>query len=238
MNKFIIILLFLSNSLFSQNEPTAINEDEKSSFIIGGTVNILVQNNSYPLSALGISSGIGGIGGIYSNSQDDIKNILYSFNPYLGYDLSPTWTMGVQLNARFGKYEIKDVDSPGQPAVLDFTRNSSQYGMGLFARKLFLEDSKFNLFIQPGIAYNIMTEEEEYDSLSSSKEKSKFLSASIGFGALYNINNRFRLTARLGGLSYAIGRWEVEGTSIEKDFNTFQTNFNLASVFFGLEIRM
>jgi len=47
-----------------------------------------------------------------------------------------------------------------------------------------------------------------------------------------------RTTLRIGGLNYVSGKWEIVNTVTEKDFSSFGMNINLATIFFGFEMKL
>lgn len=209
--------------------------DIGSKFILGGSMNFLIQNNTYPLSSLSISSGIGGI---YSNSVNDTKNTTFAITPYFGKEINKKIFVGLQLDYRIGKYKAEDTFVFGQPDSIDFERNSNQIGIGFFTRHILNPNNQFSFFIQPYLEYNILNEEELQDSNITQEEKANYFELGAGLGMLYNINNTIRATLRTGGLNYVNGKWEIKDTDTEKDFSSFGTNLNLSTIFFGFEIRI
>jgi hypothetical protein len=204
-------------------------------FIIGGSINFLIQNNTYPLSSLSINSGLGGI---YSNSTDNTKNMSFAITPYFGKEISQKLFVGLQLDYRIGKYRAEDTFVFGQPNDIDFERNANQIGIGMFSRHILNPNNQFSFFIQPYFEYNLLNEEELQDSNVTQEEKASFFELGAGLGVLYNINNRIRATLRTGGLNYVNGKWEIIDTDTERDFSSFGTNLNLSTIFFGFEIRI
>ncbi|MBK8347036.1 MAG: hypothetical protein IPL08_05210 [Saprospiraceae bacterium] len=199
--------------------------------ILGGSINFLTQNNTYPISSLSINSGIGGI---YSNSTDDTRNTTFAITPYFGKEINPKLFVGLQLDYRIGRYKAEF----GQINSINFERNSNQIGIGLFTRHILYPNNKFSFFIQPYLEYNLLNEEEIQNSNVTQEEKANYFEVGAGLGILYNINSKIRATLRTGGLNYVNGKWEIKDTDKEKYFSSFGTNLNLSTIFFGFEIRI
>jgi hypothetical protein len=231
MNKLILTALVVSILQVVNAQETEIENN----IILGGSINFLMQNNTYPFSSLFINSGIGGI---YSNSTNDTKNTTFAITPFFGKEINPKLFIGLQFDYRIGRYKVGDSFVFGQPNSIDFERNSNQFGIGLFARHVLNPNSKFSFFIQPYLEYNLLNEEEIQDSNVTQAEKANYFEVGAGLGILYNINSKIRATLRTGGLNYINGKWEIKDTDTEKVFNSFGTNLNLSSIFFGFEIRI
>ncbi len=231
MKSFLVILAIISSSqlILAQEEVST------HSYVLGGSFNFLVQNNTYPLSSLSLNSGIGGI---YSNSTNDTKNTTFAITPYIAKDINAHWLLGLQLDYRVGNYIAEDLIRFSQPELYDLERSSNQIGIGLFSRYTLNPTQEFNLYLQPYFEYNSLNEEEFEDTVLTQEEKASFIELGIGLGVLYNVNDRMRATLRMGGLNYINGKWEIVNTDTEKDFSSFGTNLNLATIFFGFEIKM
>lgn len=210
-------------------------QEIESKFIIGGSMNFLLQNNTYPLSSLSI---ISGIGGIYSNSTNDTKNTTFAITPYFGKEISQKLFVGLQLDYRIGKYKAEDTFVFGQSNSIDFERNSNQIGIGVFTRHILNPNNQFSFFIQPYLEYNFLDEEELQDSNVIQEQKANYFELGAGLGVLYNINKNVRATLRTGGLNYVNGKWEIKDTDTEKDFSSFGMILNLSTIFFGFELRI
>jgi len=117
-------------------------------------------------------------------------------------------------------------------------RQSNQFGIGLFSRHTLNPNQLFNFYLQPYFEYNILNEKRSQDANITQEEKASFIELGVGMGVLYNINNRMRTTLRIGGLNYVSGKWEIVNTVTEKDFSSFGMNINLATIFFGFEMKL
>ncbi len=225
----LIELLFIFCHTLKSQETLIENK-----YILGGSINFQVQNNTYPLSILSLNSGIGGI---YTNGVSDSKNTSYSISPYIGKEISPGLIIGVHLDYQIGKYK-SDVTEFGQPNFINYKRNSSEIGFGLFTRHILNPGQQFNLFIQPYIDYHLLNEEVLQDSELTQEQKASYFKLGAGAGLLYNINKKIRANLRIGGINYINGKWEILNTTTKKDFSSFGTNINLSSLYFGFELRL
>ena len=231
MKKLTLFLLLLS--LF--NILNAQEETKQNHFIIGGSLNFLLQNNTYPLSSV---STISGIGGIYSNGINDTKNTSISISPYVGKELNNHLLLGIQLDYRLGKYKTDDAYLFGQTNPVDYERRSYQIGIGVFSRHILNPEKRINFYIQPYFEYNLLHEENFQNSNSTQEEKVNYIELGLSAGILFNINDRWRATLRIGGLSYVNGKWEIVDTSTKKNFSSFGTNLNFASFYLGFEMKL
>ena len=231
MKKMMVITLLISLvQVGYAQEEIALNK-----FILGGSINFSIQNNTYPLSSLSINSGFGGI---YSNNINDTKNSTFAFSPYVGKEINAHLLVGLQFDYRKRKYEEENSFGFGQPNTVDFVRQSNQFGIGLFSRYTLNPNHLFNFYLQPYFEYNILNEKRSQDANITQEEKASFIELGVGMGVLYNINNRMRTTLRIGGLNYVSGKWEIVNTVTEKDFSSFGMNINLATIFFGFEMKL
>ncbi len=231
MKKLTLIILVISfiQTIHAQ-EDTVQNK-----YVLAGSMNFFIQNNTYPLSGLSINSGFGGI---YSNSLDDTKNTFFAITPSIGKEINPKWMFGIQLDYRISKYRADNILVVGQSNSVDLQRNSNQIGAGIFSRFTLNPDNKFNLYFQPYIAYNLAQEEENQNSSITQEEKAYFVELGIDVGILYNISERMRATLRIGGLNYVKGKWEIVDSDTEKEFSSLGTRVNLATIYFGFEFRL
>ncbi len=225
----IAILISIAHIINAQEQM------DKNKFILGGSINLHIQNNTYPLSSLSINSGIGGI---FSNSTTDVKNTNFSFLPYFGKEINPQLTLAFQVDYRVGIYKANNTSVFGQSDPVNFERNSNQIGIGIFTRHTLNPYKQFSFYIQPYFEYNILNEEESLDSNIAQQEKASYLELGLGVGLLYNINDRMRVILRTGALNYVNGNWEILDTDTEKKFSSFGANINLSTIFLGFEIKV
>ncbi|MFT5166169.1 MAG: opacity protein-like surface antigen [Saprospiraceae bacterium] len=228
-----LVLILVMVSLFQI--MNAQDESSANPIVIGGSLNFLTQNNTYPFSSLTINSGIGGI---YSNSTNQTKNFTFSISPYIGKELNQNWLLGIELDYRIGNYKAEDTFVFGQLNTVDFERKSNQIGIGIIIRYILNPEDQFNFYLQPYVEYNILNEEESQDSNVTQEEKANYIELGIGGGILYNINDTWRATIRIGGLNYVNGSWEIVDTDTGNDFSSFGTNLNFSSIRFGIEMKL
>ena len=227
----IVFILTLVNIGIVYGQDTG--KDEK--MILGGSANFLTQNNTFPLS----SSAIIPLGsGIYSNSTSEIRVTTLAISPYWGMEINSRFHGAVQLTYGLRRYKSDDATVVGQVTTVDFERNSNLFGVGLFTRHIINPGGQFVFFIQPYIGYSFASEQEIQDSFVTQEGRTRYLELDVGAGLLYNINDKARLILRTGGLNFISGKWEVLDTDIGKEFNSFSSNINLATIFFGFEVRI
>lgn len=235
MKKLIFTVLCLSILKLINAQETEMGNK----FILGGSMNFLIQNNTYPLSSLSLNSRIGGI---YSNGTNETKYTTLAFSPYFGKEISQKFMVGLQFDYRIVKNEQDDVQvfvlGQSNPNTIDLKRNSNQIGFGIFTRYLINPSNQFSFFFQPYAEYNLLNEELSEDSNITQEEKANFLELGVGLGMTYNINKNVRAVLRSGGLSYVMGNWEIKNTDTAKDFSSFGTNLSLSNIFLGFEIRI
>lgn len=224
---FVFIIIAISG--FSQEET------KTNTIILGGSMNLLLQNNTYPLSSIG---SISGLGGVYSNNLNDIKNRSFSFSPYIGKEINTKLLIGLSLELQFAKYDAEGTIFIGQPSVDRLTRNSKKLGGGIFARYTFNPESKIKFFIQPSINFFTLKEEQLNDEILTQEERVNFIDIGVDLGLFYDINSKVRITLRNGGLSYINGNWKIIDTDTEKNFSAFGSNLSLQRTFLGVEIRI
>lgn len=228
-----ITLLALLISMFyvlNAQEEIAPNK-----FIIGGSMNFLIQNNAYPLTNLSVNTGYNNI---YSNSLNDSKYTSFAINPFIGKEINPSLLFGVLFDYRFGINKTEDAFVVGQTNLVTYERKSNLFGVGVFSRHTLNPGKQFNFYLQPYLKYNFINEKESQDSKITQEIKSNYIDLGVGIGVLYNINDRMRATLRTGGINYVNGKWEMVDTGKGKSFSSFGTNLNLATIYFGFEIKI
>ena len=203
--------------------------------VLGGSMNFLIQNNAYPLTNTSITPGYGGI---YSNNTNDIKYTTFAINPYIGKEINPHLLFGVQLDYRLSSNKTKDAFILGQPNLSDFESKSNLFSVGIFSRHTINPGKLFNFYLQPYLKYTFNKEKESQNTKITQEIKSNYIDLGLGIGVLYNINDRMRATLRTGSINYVNGKWEIVDTGKSKNFSSFGTNLNLATIFFGFEIKI
>jgi hypothetical protein len=231
MKKTILLLL----SIFSFINIYSQEEERYNNYFLGGSFNFTSQDNTYPISALGINSGIGGI---YSNSTENTRNIVFSISPYIGKQINAFWDMGLKLDYRLGNYKAYDQIDFLSQLPYDFERKSNQFGVGIFSRYNFNRDSKLNVYFQPYASYYLLNEEAFRNETATQKETASYIDIGVGIGLTYQLNEKFRVLANFGGLNYVTGSWEIEDTDTSKDFSSFNSTLRLSSLSFGLEMKL
>ena len=232
MKKLTLIVILIS--LFQVIKAQETTFENKS--IVGGSISFLAQNNAYPYSTgLSITSGIGGI---FSNNTNEIKNTTFSISPYFGREINRRLILGLEIDYRLGRYKLFDANFFGTANLVDFERNSNQFGMGFFTRHLLNPGKQLGLFIQPYFEYNLLNQKEKQDADITQEQRSSYIELGVGAGLLYNINDRMRLLVRTGGMNYVNGKWKIVDTDIEQKFSSFGTRLSLSAIYFGFEIKL
>ena len=233
MKKLILTVLCLSILKVINAQETEMGNK----FILGGSMNFLIQNNTYPLSSFPLNSRIGGF---YSNGTNDTKYTTLAFSPYFGKEISSNLMIGLQFDYRIENIEQNDVPFflLGQTVIKDTESKSNQLGIGIFTRYIVNPNSQFSFFLQPYVQYSLMNEKRSEDAAVTQEQKANYIELGVGLGMIYHINKNMRAVLRSGGLSYVTGNWEIKNTDTGKDFSSFGTNFSLSNIFLGFEIRI
>lgn len=221
----LISFVFFFHTLHAQ-------EETRKGFILGGSLSVLVQNNTSPA---GFS--FSPIGGIFSPNSNNSRSKTLTLSPYFGFELRPGNILGFLLDFRTGTY-TSDLLIVGEPSPVDFERNSDQFGFGVFYRYAFNPENRLNLFLQPHLEYNLFNEKEYFDADLASEEKANFIEAGLGTGALYALSDLFNATLRFGLINYVNGRWEIIGSGTERDFSSFTTSLSLSNISIGVELKL
>ncbi len=230
MKNLMLISLAVMVSLVQLN---AQEETVDTKYIIGGAFSYLHQTNN----AINANNFLIGVPNPNTGSYDvESTYSVFSFSPYVGRVITSRWTLGLSLDLRFSKTAIE----PAVPTVLniDFTTTTRQVGFGIFSRYHFNPSKRFQFFLQPYVQYYQTKQEGESNSVVGSKEEAKHLELGITPGILYQIQKHFRMTVRFGGIAYLNGSTELTRlgqNTLEQDFDSFTTNFNLSSLFLGAE---
>lgn len=231
LDTFIILILF-TQTLFAQ-EAT-----QNHNYIAGGTMNFLYQKNAYPLSNIGISTGIGTI---YSNTLNDFNNTVFGIQPYVGKVVSPKWTLGLKIDYTIQRYKAFDaviIVGGSMSGVFDVSQNSNQIGGGLFARYTFNPQQRLNIYLQPAASYNFYNLKYGIDNELRTTEQTNYLLVNADVGLLYGITERLNVNLRLGALNFLTGRRKIEDMDVVNSFSSFNANFRLSNLSFGMEFKL
>lgn len=200
----------------------------------GGSLSFISQQNSFPLTGL---SAISGIGGVFSNSTENSQNRTFSTTTFLGHTISPHLTAGIQFDYQHNTFSVWNATLFGFPEPVDTERKATQQGVGVFVRYTLQPDHAFQFFLQPAADINRIKANQKQNGNLLQEEKASYFEADLALGLLYNLNDSFRLTFKLGALKYIIGNWEILNTTQSKSFSAFSTNLNLANALIGFEIK-
>lgn len=225
----LIFLLTLSLILL----PSLRAQDETPRpLVIGGGFSFTHQTNAFPSARFYYIPGPIFI----SNTGEDSKSTSFAISPYIGKTLSPHVLAGIQLGLSTFRYSDDDAPVFPLPDPVALLRKSSIVDIGLFARYTFNPGQTFGLFVQPSAAYAFQHDEEHYDGISQQEVKIRVAEFSAGAGLLYQLTDHTRLTVRTGGISFATGHQTTDNNVTRHLFSVWNANFNLSSLYFGLEI--
>lgn len=174
--------------------------------------------------------------GGYTQLYDNGNSFRLQATYYAGYTLSPHWLVGVQ-----GRHFVQTntlnayADSLlNQPVVLEF--GNSSIGVGLFGRYTINPGNKLGVFVQPGVSLDLLSDKNTLDGEERTQRTGNTLGANIGLGATYELSPRWRATLGMGGLAYTSTSFKrLYGD--RKPVQTFSTEFNLASIRLGMELK-
>lgn len=227
LNYLVVILLFSSQMITAQETTPTTN------WIAGGSVSYSLQQNAQPFTLFPF---IGQVR-IVSNSED-ARGTNFSFSPYVGKELSANWIMGLQLQYTMSRYRSDDVISIlGQVDTFDVKQNENAYTIGLFGRYRFNPESKFVFFLQPYASYSFVDEVQWRDEVITDELESYAISIGTSGGVLYNISDRWRLTSRIGLLSFVTGKWTDNESDESNTFSSFGASLSLSSLNLGFEYK-
>lgn len=225
---FLVVIILLSSQILTAQETTP-----PTNWIAGGSVSFALQQNAQPFTLFPF---IGQVR-IVSNS-DDARSTYFSFSPYAGKELSANWIMGLQLQYTMRRYRSDDVISIlGQVDTFDVKQNEDAYTIGLFGRYMFNPESKFVFFLQPYANYSFVDEMQWRDEVITDELESYAISIGTSGGVLYNISDRWRLTSRIGLLSFVTGKWTDNESDESNTFSSFGASLSLSSLNLGFEYR-
>lgn len=209
--------------------------ENPSSFIVGGSMNFFTQKNAFPLATLGINSGLGTT---FSNGSSDSRNTVFAILPYVGTSLTEHWILGLSLDYRIGRFKSNQgsLFVNGQIVSGEVERKSGQFGIGVFGRYTFNPADRLSFYVQPNVAFNLLTENDFFRGDQIQEQDINYLEIGVGGGALYRINERLNVLLRVGGLNYINGKWEIKDNNFEQKFSSFNTNFSFQSISFGIEL--
>lgn len=216
--------LLLSTIAWSQST-------EKGPFVLGGIFDLNLQLNSASVAFLPVSSPIQNFGG----NGEDVQAFTLIATPYLGRQISSNWLLGFSLGYGLNHFRDKSLDivSGGSFSTVDFRRTQHQGTLGLLGRYTFRPEKKLQPFLQPQLTFHYVSQKQEQDQTFVLTNNGYYGELSIAPGVAYLLGEKFRVLARLGGLSYLYGRYETNLDVV--GFSVFDLGFNLSSFVLGAE---
>ncbi|MBK9103216.1 MAG: hypothetical protein IPL92_01260 [Saprospiraceae bacterium] len=222
------VLLFFTHILSAQTS------DNAKDMVAGGYLSFNTQHNTIPIPLFNIA-GIPGF--LYSSRDSELTDTYFNFTSYVGKEVSPHWLLGIQLVYAMERYKAFDVETFGQTDTVDLRRNDNQYGLGLFGRFMINPESKFIAFIQPNLNFSYVSGRDFRDETETGGQNTYSFSLGASGGVLYEISDHFRLTSRIGVLSFTAGHWEDTESDEGNNFTSFGTTLNFSSLSFGFEYK-
>ncbi len=211
-NTFILFLiLLLSSPLTAQEEKPDL------SFIVGGSFNFNFSKNNNLNNF---------------NSQlvsDNIKFTSFNFAPFIGKEVTENWLLGVNLIYGSRSWELE---------VDESKFSTTDIGIGLMGRYYFTPANKFSFFAQPSVFFNSSSSKNEDNGNTFGERTTTTITGGVAAGARYRLTKKLYITIRFGGLSYSTGKTKFDDQDFEQDFNSFDFNLRLSSIFFGVELQL
>ena len=183
--KIFIWLSFVAMSFINLN---AQNENGKNAIVIGGNMNILAQNNTFPFSS---NNRVSGNGVLYSNSTNDSNRLGLAFAPYIGKEINASWLLGISLDIEFSKTVTKDALYFNQLNSVDVKFPGKGIGGGIFARYTFNPQNALNFYVQPYVEYDYLSEKSFQDEIVTERKRTNYVDIGLKGGMLYNINEKY-----------------------------------------------
>jgi hypothetical protein len=227
------LLAILSLLLFYGNLNAQSDETLRQLFA-GGSVSFSFQKNQVPY----IGTILGIPGAIYSSNPNDSRTYSVYFSSNFGKEINQHWSVGLKLLYRNNTNKSETPVTFMSSVLVDTKRTSHQIGTGFFARYIFNPSKKFNFFLQPFIDINTATENSKTDNNTTSDRKVNYLTFGSDAGLLYNINEKFRVTVTVGGLSFAAGKWKNLLNDDSNNFFIFNSSFRSSAIYFGGEFKL
>ena len=155
-----------------------------------------------------------GVANYSTTSQADDKESTFAFMPQVGYNVSDHIQLGLNFGFMSSTQESNNMD------VLD----ESTFMVGAYARYYCMPERRFAPFAQFGVNY--MSIDDKLGDL-----KINGVSAGLGIGADYFLDDDWALTTSVGAISYTTEKADVSGAEAE---NTFGIDLDFKNVWFGV----
>lgn len=237
-NFYILLLLFCSLFLGAQEEQS------NRTLLVGGSLNFATQDNGYPLSSNRlIPFGVG----IYTGAAQNVQSTTFGISPYVGKQINERWILGLSMAYSYSKVNgenriFQTIPEPGSPVTTvtsEYRRQGNDLGFGVFARYLINPVNQLKIYLAPNLSYNNSSTDYYDDGILDQEDRINYLFAGLGLGAMYDLNDRFRVLISTSGLSYVNGSVDYMGNTNEsRDFSGVNVNLRTSSVSFGFEIKL
>jgi len=222
------LILFSTTTFFGQDISSP-------NWVIGGSLNFVVQKNGYPLQSFR-SHVINNIGyGLFNASSAESRNISGFFQPYFAKRLNTNWSFGVGFSVGYSNYKSGVINAiTSQPDFNNF-RKSLDLGVEIFYRYVVNPKNKFTIFVQPYLSYASTKDTYKFELLADEIDRASFGQIGLALGCFYSFSKKFRVVANLGNAGFVGGTWKSEQFERKNKFSSFHFNFNPQSIRFGVE---
>lgn len=214
-------------------------------FILGALCMVLFQFVNAQESDSNTRNIIGGVFDFNISDRNPSPGILRDFqslsmkiNPYYGRKISSNWTIGAGVDYEMGKNSYKQFLSPVDSIAIESTNKYTLLGFNIFARLQSNPDKRFQLYLQPNVAFSGFETNSTVNSLDSSSASTFLLNAELGLGGIYELSDRFNLTLRLGALGYSSNNDIQNLPSVDSSSGSFYAFLNPTQIRFGVEMKL
>ncbi len=218
---FIFLLFFTSISFYSQD-----NSDKK--IVFGGSLNLSTDNFNSEQNAANTGTAI------YLNSS---KWTRFSINPYIGYEVSPQVLLGIGFG--FEQQTTSQSSTPPNSSTQSYNLVNNGYSFMVFSRFLLNPENDFKFYLSPQVSYFFGNDQHLVSSILvdtsiKDNEISSFFGG-IDFGFLYKLGDKYNLLVDAGSVYYNKGTRKAKGREHTTKFDSFQFDFKLSNITFGIE---
>ncbi len=221
------LAILFSNLAYSQESNI---KEESKNYFVGGNIGFTSQKNpnfSSPIiSVPGITPFI-----VFGNTS---KRTNYNFSIYIGKNLTKNWSGAINMSYS-SSLSITDNFSSVNGMPLEIENQVRGIDFGVFTRYTFATDNKLQFYLQPFLRYSLGNQDLLQDGLELSAQESNSINLGFSVGALYDINDKWRIILTSSAMTYRTGTWNVSGSDLDNNFSTFDTFINLSSLRFGGE---
>lgn len=216
-----VLLLILA--LIAANLSYAQEEQNKTGFVLGGSLNLSNSNNertSNTFSATPISQ-------IIVN-----KNLSASINPYLGKSLNPKSLIGFGI---YAGHSIREYTfSAGSSESFSQTTNTD-LGLNVFYRYYPIQGNKIKFFLQPYASFRTSFGKIEQLAPALDETKGNIYLTGIDYGATYSFSPKWHFLIQIAGLNYQYSKSRKASQDESVTNGSFNLTSSLSNIRIGIE---